>query len=664
MALWQLLKGSGYGGYGSLDQEITRDEVGILDPIECAGKARILEMRRSAQRLGIPFAVEFLNVICDFEIFRQKLKKPIEERKLRYTNCKYRDQLQALCDFNITKKATAETVLYCSSYFSVPKQGIYDRAIFNGKCLSDLFDTPPTMNIPDIPRLIEEVNAECGDRGASFVSGDFRHWFHQLPLEEKLQRYFGLAYRETDGKIAVTTCLLWTTLPMGWSWSPAIAQAAAWTVLAHVEDNQHKYIRLKGLRQPPMFTKLYNRQGCAVGFVTVYIDNYLVVSRCPVTAQGMSDRIIANCAKTCFNVEVKEHKLWSRSSLILHEEVENDSRDVAPKPKSAQNGNFHFLGIEMGFRLKTLRGGIQLFHLQWRVQEKVGLEKKTCPLRSSSNYNPKRVASVVGRILYHRLVSLLPLGTYTSTQKVLNLLRRVGIEAWKTSWSNGVIRISEEERASLELEWSYVHSGQWNDRSTAPKKYARVVTDACDDGYAYVILDDQGKAVLSSGQLAFPTKLDLGDGRTHDLQTSHIYLKELYAAVEGIKAAQAFETGANQIQIMTDNTAVGGSLRRRYSSNHIGMCILGSMTIELRVICIPSECNVADAPSRGSAIIDTIRRFSHEAYLLDEKGERIGVAKRHPNVDKSRNGMRHVEGDDDDIFLDEVHAHDVPEDAN
>jgi hypothetical protein len=63
------------------------------------------------------------------------------------------------------------------------------------------------------------------------IGGDFRHWFHQIPAPSWMRRLFGL--RGPDG-----TEHQWQSIPMGWSWSPLIAQACAWTVLAFLEADE------------------------------------------------------------------------------------------------------------------------------------------------------------------------------------------------------------------------------------------------------------------------------------------------------------------------------------------------------------------------------------------------------------------------------------------
>ena len=173
MAIWQLLKGSGYGGYGEISDLTARHTVGTLDPIECAGQAKLSAMRSSAFRLGIPFIARFLGIVLDYDEFLRNLKPSFTDngRKLRFTNKKYRDQLEDLCNFSITKRVTADSLRFCSTYFSVPKDELKDRAIFNGKRLSEQFGTPESVNIPDIPRLIAEVKRAKRWKGGDYSGG-------------------------------------------------------------------------------------------------------------------------------------------------------------------------------------------------------------------------------------------------------------------------------------------------------------------------------------------------------------------------------------------------------------------------------------------------------------------------------------------------------------
>lgn len=151
------------------------------------------------------------------------------KRPARWTNAKYADHFKDLEVATLIKRTEMKFVEFFSTYFSVPKNEEVARSIFNGKLLSTYFQRPPPVNILDAPRLIEMIEAWCKDFGGDIymINGDFRHWFHQLSMEEANHRWFGLLLAGEDQPY------VWTALPMGWSWSPYIAQAIGLGVLAY-----------------------------------------------------------------------------------------------------------------------------------------------------------------------------------------------------------------------------------------------------------------------------------------------------------------------------------------------------------------------------------------------------------------------------------------------
>ncbi len=640
MSLWQLLKGGYGGGYGENIPERGRDDVGKLDPVLCAGRAKIGEMRESARRMGMTFAVNLLGIILDYSLFIGRMKistdSKQEPRKLKFTNNKYRDQLEELCGFGITSKVSAGLLKHCSTYFAVPKTEELDRAIFNGKTLSSRFTTPDPVNIPDIPRVIEEINKIVGadEKGAHFLCGDLRHWFHQIPLLDQIRSWFGLAtsaiafgpflQEQMNQEHRIIETFVHNTLPMGWSYSPLIAQSAAWTLLAHHTDQEPAYISLKDMTTPPMFVELHSAEGVKVGLATVYYDNYIVVSKCWDTIEAMSRRITRNA--DVFNITIKEHSLFHKKKLVRN--------NAQKKPPCT------FLGIDFQLVAKAGSDCRQIHHLQWRVTEKD--LPVICPIEKEKTFSPRQVARVIGRILYHRLVTLAPLGSVESTRRTLSLLRRVSSIGWKSSWERGKVLVSGTEADALSQEWAYVKDSPWCSSATGPVKVARVATDACDTGYAYVIFDDQGAVINQPKQKFFPP----------DVAGDHIFVKELLAAIEGICACQTLFPDVTHVHIITDNTAVAGVLKRMYSTNFKALGMLGRITARLRVATVASEDNAADAPSRGLAMIQTLTDRTFSAFSADDAGRRIGTARRHPNVVQNRAGIRHPEGYDDDLILD------------
>lgn len=589
---------------------------GRLDKVECARGMATKKLIASARRLNMMFAVALITLLVDDSGFAQILGEQTQRaRKLVFTNEKYAEHFEQLKEATLLEEVDAGEIIFCNTYFSIPKSSKEDRAIFNGKKVSRCFTTPPSTNIMDVPRILAEMSTLHTEEGAWMVVGDIRHCFHQHEVPGALARFFGLCMKISG----VIRCFVWRGLPMGWSWSPAIAQACSWTMIAHREPGEWKLIDLDNTTTSPLFARVLNDKGDSVGFVTIYYDNYVALLTCPRTAESLSHRIRRNAEY--FSVVLKEHKLWTKKEMCL------DRNPDKALPT--------FLGIEMALCSKRNRDGSCKYVLQWRQK----IKDATLPHLATS-VTPRECARVVGMVLYSRLLTLAPLGLQESTRGILQLLRRVSIEAWRTSWSSEIIQLSEKERHDIREEWACMTSRGWIEKTPPPSRVAYACTDACDKGWAALVLSSEGKVIHCTGMKEFPS----------DMKDDHIYLKELYACLEGIRLAQLSMPGCDGVVVVVDNTAVAGTLRRRYSSNHKANSMLANLTCKVHVITVPSDANAADDPSRGSEVQERRLQDTWKAIVMDKVGQKNGQAQRHPNHQEG--GIRHLEGEDDDLLLD------------
>jgi len=153
------------------------------------------------------------------------------------------------------KEIPFEEVKWVASYFAVVKSILEARAIYNGKKFSFLCNTPPPTNLPDMIALLAalcDLIEESG--GAVTVSeGDIRHFFHQVPLEFSISQHFCINIEDDDGKVQF---FRWVTLPMGWSFSPFIAQSISMGILIRtLEICGFDMQRYRSLETPPPFIK-------------------------------------------------------------------------------------------------------------------------------------------------------------------------------------------------------------------------------------------------------------------------------------------------------------------------------------------------------------------------------------------------------------------------
>ena len=121
--------------------------------------------------------------------------------------------LKKLTDAGVVE---AGEVICSMGLFTVPKKNMTLRLIQNGKYINTFMKAPPKMKLPLLPDYIREVLKHSYAAVCDSVC-----FFYQLGLPESLRKYFGVKLAGERGRMFQGRM---TVLPMGWSWSPAIAQ--------------------------------------------------------------------------------------------------------------------------------------------------------------------------------------------------------------------------------------------------------------------------------------------------------------------------------------------------------------------------------------------------------------------------------------------------------
>jgi hypothetical protein len=109
--------------------------------------------------------------------------------------------------------------------FAVHKTALKARAIANCINANSWFHPTISPNLPSIPFLIRMAG---NFNMPYYFSVDLRHWFYQIPMPDHLRPYFRVHSRRADNTIreSILACL-----PMGFSWSPFIAQCIVWRLI-------------------------------------------------------------------------------------------------------------------------------------------------------------------------------------------------------------------------------------------------------------------------------------------------------------------------------------------------------------------------------------------------------------------------------------------------
>ena len=531
--LWLLLRGLGYPG-GTEDYfwaaETPREPM-RLDPIEVAGNLQIKRVVALVREWDA--AKRLLRILYDRTMLCEGPKgilacaeASLDVRtrggRTEHTCKRYREHLRQLEDAGVIERCAMESVKAFGSYFSVAKTPTTDRAIFNGSRLKPLFCAPPPTGLADIASICRRF-AQFVEQHETFYGFilDIRHCFHQMSVSPELSAYFGLACGEEYFRFVV--------LPMGWTYSPVVAQACGWCLLAGREGNQEALFEedfLTDEQLPSFLTTLK-----VDGFAVLYYDNYFVITSDAVTTEKLRRRLCGNmskCGKMPLDKTVKEIRTFSHKTL--------------------KKNPLNLLGCEYAVVPKRGRDGERLT-LRWRIQPDKVPKEKTWNSAGSLRTQLQKL----GKALHSLVMSIKPLGASALGEAILDMMSHVGKKAAETSWDE--LWMPEEKHGRvLEDALKYLQLNDWMYFESAPVPGHLVVSDASDAGYGWFVVRISPPQLLAARSRSWGLSM----------RNQHIFRKEGFAALSAIVFARKL-TGARGLTVVVDNTAVAGALKRQYS---------------------------------------------------------------------------------------------------
>ena len=439
-------------------------------------------------------------------------------------------------------------------FFLVPKADGSGRAVLDLAAFSKMCFRPPPVNLPGISGLLRRIGRWWWATGYGY-SVDLRHMFFQIPVGPHLANFFTVRCRRNGGPVFQSN-----VLPMGWSFSPHIAQCLAWgMVLGDLTPELRAMVREDqwGGDTPPAFVPLYDKTGNEVGLIVVWYDNFLVL--------GEKEKVVTLW---------KEH-IERRAKFC-------DARWKTPEEKRQVVGTVEFLGV----RFRHDEGGWKWQHVDTEKWE------RDIPTTGTRRF----FARVVGVIMWDATVS----GRGPAAdQACVDVLRKVsaGITD-RRAWGD-TVGVTPEEVQALNLRMAAIHardgSGEtawYRGLATGNEGHVWMASDASDSKMAIVHLAEDGARV------PIPVWCEEPKAR-------HIYFKEMEAARAAVEWACARFPG-HVVVLATDNMAVFWAIKRGYTQvkgaqedvRRINRALDGA-GCELEAVLVPGKWNVADQPSRG-----------------------------------------------------------------
>ena len=483
--------------------------------------------------------------------------------------------------------AERKSARHYAKFFLVPKKDRWGRAIFNCRQANRACRTPPSVNLPRVENLLEKIHEITAGKGLHAFEMDFRCWFYQIPIIGELARHFVISCKEKF--YMATGC------PMGWSWSPFLAQSVTWGMLLK-DIPSHLGARIPdSMESPPAWVEICEK-GVCVGIVTAWYDNVLVISSSEKMRNHWCDWIMG---KAWLSTEADQEGNETVGGRCKHYNVRVKVAEKTETPI--------FLGLDFFFNHEK---GI----VEWKHTKDAGKDVEIL----GEGATRRQMASTIGFIMWDNMVRL------HDTNRVGWAL---GILSAKTQGVKS--RAQWDASANLDLETCNLLNGTkakttsstedvWMRVNTEKKRKSRIVvaSDASSTLLAWMVM---GRSIDLCSKPVIVAARVIGH--------KNIFLKELEAAtlaVEGISG-----TGfCGEIVLLCDNAAAVLAIRKGYSSvpgaNELLARIWKALTESgeaLSVLRVPGKDNVADSPTRGALLEPRRLDASWEVVRAHDAGE-------------------------------------------
>lgn len=463
------------------------------------------------------------------------IPKPSSMRQIRSAP---QDIIEKLRHSIIEPSSTTTQGYVLNSMFLVPKNETISRVILDCRTLNELCAKPPHVAfapMTDIFEILRFFNS------AYLVTGDFRHWFYQIPLAPALRGLFSFKDREDIFRLKV-----WA---MGFSWSPFISQSLSMELGRRAIELQSGWFAIpsgESLESPPPFWIISIRQtdSCSlskndiIGFLTFWYDNLFACMDSEANQMTMANnmKLTAKGANAEWKLPKGEVATHKDAFTYSHEQVD-------------------FLGICF------TRGSHADDWLWHHLHDSIESWKKL----SSQTKTWRLAAQLVGIITWDWTVSNTPRGTRKEVFDIARIigLRRLegpqwdfktdssmGDKQWETLLGNFELVIANEDRH------------QYRRIAANYSRTTYIASDAMKDQGAMVWLDnptvEKYETIRYDNASTVPPREVLTRG--DDLS---INWKETFTAIRALEIASEGLKPFTHIRIGVDNTSAVSVLTRR-----------------------------------------------------------------------------------------------------
>lgn len=466
----------------------------------------------------------------------------------------YSNSMNLLQEWGIVRVSTVrrEDRLFIA-YFEVPKaDGRFSRAIANCKAMNSTFRPQLPFRLPSVEEIVRLIDFFPSP---VFMVADLRHWFHQLRLPKEWRHLFSL---QQDREI-----LEWNTWPMGFRYTPVVAQTIVVSLLCEASKNCGWVIDVD--KEPGPRPVVVARSGGRISVLAVvWYDNILVAA----------------------GSETIRRRFMGKLTHLLR-----SARIVVKEPGFSLSVDSVTYG---GAQFQPRGGSVRWQHTESNVARWRGLVDTPLSLTG------REWLSRVGIISWDFRLSGNPMRRVHETFRKVFLLTQQCAD--NGDWTLECVGTEELAQAvGNEMERVVANSSRIRSIPPYPARKVWVASDASDWGYGFVTLDQEGLITRSFGTRWRGTEKAL-----------HINERETLAAVETIMKVVEKDTC---VVLAVDNVTAAARVRDEHfeETDWNWKCIhmrnhVSEERATLRIIRVKSADNPSDAVSRGQPVPERANR--------------------------------------------------------
>ncbi len=319
---------------GVIDGDCGQPGPKILDEIAQSTVARlnVAEFKRMANQKWMEKAKSTL-VDGTFELKTAEETALIPEIRVRVSEDlkAMKSKLRRIGLLRKRRRGELESVP-CGAFLVLKKNGKH-RVVLDARPANRITKKIEEFALFTLEDLVHSFAALMQQHGRCFAHTlDFKHFFYQLPLKDRMQFLFDIAGDRP------------TVFPMGFHSSPSVGQTVSWTaVLFREEEESELGIPHQDTNMPP-FVTISDEAGVAVAHIFVLLDNILILADSEIRLKNLRERIYRNIAN--LNLEVK------------NEEVSNALIGAELIKLEGYQSTFTFAGVEFSVEgWRSISGG-------------------------------------------------------------------------------------------------------------------------------------------------------------------------------------------------------------------------------------------------------------------------------------------------------------------